>query len=64
MQTLEYITSGEFFPPSKEELEAIISKLEKMLQDERHKDEWKELAKELEFRKEQYIYNHLNNKSI
>lgn len=53
MNIPHYLPFGEFFPPTQEELDEIISKLEQMLEDIQYEEKWKELAKELEYRREQ-----------
>lgn len=41
----------EIFPPTKEELEEMIHALQKKLEDERYRDEWKSIHQEMERRK-------------
>ena len=43
----------EFFPPTEEELEAMIKELKAQLENEKYQDNWKQLYEELEFRQNQ-----------
>lgn len=41
--------SNEFFPPTESELEAMIKELKARLENEKLKDDWKQLYEELNF---------------
>lgn len=43
----------EFLPPTEQELEEMIYTLQKQLEDERYRDEWKELHEELKEKEKQ-----------
>ena len=43
----------EFFPPTEEELEAMIKELKAQLENEKYQDNWKQIYEELEFRQNQ-----------
>lgn len=45
--------TNEFFPPTEDELEAMIKELKARLENEKYQDEWKQLYEELEFRQNQ-----------
>ena len=45
--------TNEFFPPTEEELEAMIQELKARLEDDKYQNEWKQLYEELEFRQNQ-----------
>ena len=45
--------TNEFFPPTEDELEAMIKELKARLENEKYQDEWKQLFEELEFRQNQ-----------
>lgn len=45
--------TNEFFPPTEDELEAMIKELKVRLENEKYQDEWKQLYEELEFRQNQ-----------
>ena len=45
--------NNEFFPPTEEELEIIISALKIQLEDEKYQDQWQELYRTLEERQNQ-----------
>ena len=45
--------TNEFFPPTEEELEAMIAELKKQLEDEKYQDQWQELYRTLEERQNQ-----------
>ena len=47
------MNNEEFFPPTEEELEAMIKELKARLEDEKCQYNWKELYEELEFRQKQ-----------
>lgn len=44
---------NEIFPPTEQELEEMIYTLTKKLEDERYRDEWKELHEELKEKEKQ-----------
>lgn len=44
---------NEIFPPTEQELEEMIYTLQKKLEDERYRDEWKELHEELKEKERQ-----------
>lgn len=44
---------NEIFPPTEQELEEMIYTLQKQLEDERYRDEWKELHEELKEKEKQ-----------
>lgn len=44
---------NEIFPPTEQELEEMIYTLQKQLEDERYRDEWKELHEELKEKERQ-----------